>query len=156
MWGKLPVLSTTQQFPFSILITWGGNPQSWRICLFQSFDPPFVKGFIFDRKQLETRPNVWPGTIVRSRQLMASDGPVANIKMTRHGYDDVIREFAKRVVDTRWTTASPDLVQPQSMTRLPKPPRKAHDTLVAGSSVAWDRRSSGECRLIPLLPVPLL
>jgi hypothetical protein len=32
---------------------------------------------------------------------MASDGPVANIKMTRHGYDDVIREFVTRVVDTQ-------------------------------------------------------
>ncbi len=92
--------------------------------------PPFVKGPIFDRKQFETRPNVWPGTIVRLRQLMASDGPVANIMMTRHGYDDVIRKFAKRVVDTRWTAAGP--------------------------SVAWDRRSSEECRLIQLLPVPLL
>jgi hypothetical protein len=39
---------------------------------------PFVKGLIFDRKQFETRPNVWPGTVVRLRQLMASDGPVAN------------------------------------------------------------------------------
>jgi hypothetical protein len=113
MWSKLPVLSTTLQFLFSILITWG-----------------VVKGFFFDRKQFETRPNVWPGTIVRLRQLMASDGPVVNIKMTRHGYDDVIREFAKRVVDTSWTAA--------------------------GSSVAWDRRSSGECRLIQLLPVPPL
>jgi hypothetical protein len=55
----------------------------------------FVKGFFFDRMQFETRPNVWPGTIVRLRQLMASDGPVANIKITRHGYDDVIRKVRK-------------------------------------------------------------
>jgi hypothetical protein len=32
---------------------------------------------------------------------MASDGPVANIKMARHRYDDVIREFVKRVVDAK-------------------------------------------------------
>jgi hypothetical protein len=41
MWSKLPVLSTTQQFLFSILITWVATrpPQSWRICLFNRLTP---------------------------------------------------------------------------------------------------------------------
>jgi len=97
MWSKLPVLSTTQQFPFSILITWGVDKTAHSPggFAFSNRLPPVRQGLIFDRKQFETRPNVWPGTIVRLRQLMASDGPAANIKMTRHGYDDVIRKFAK-------------------------------------------------------------
>jgi hypothetical protein len=63
MWSKLPVLSTTQQFPFSILSARGATrpPTVLADLPFQSFNPPFVKGFIFHWKQFETRPNVWPG-----------------------------------------------------------------------------------------------
>jgi hypothetical protein len=121
--------ATISVFYFDHLEVRQDRPQSWRIA-FSNRLPPVRQRALFDRKQFETRLNVWPGTVVRLRRLMASDGPVVNIKTTWHGYDDVIREFAKRVVDTRWTAAA--------------------------SSVAWDRRSSGECRLIQLLPVPLL
>jgi len=34
-------------------------------------------------------------------QFMSTDGAVAKMKVTPYGHDDVIREFAKKVVDTQ-------------------------------------------------------
>jgi alpha/beta superfamily hydrolase len=33
-------------------------------------------------------------------QFMATDGALAKLKLTQYGHDDVVREFAKKVVDT--------------------------------------------------------
>src|SRR5258707_14980659 len=134
MWGKLPVLSTTQlNFRFLFFIAWevnknarspGGFAFSNRLTLHSS-EGSFLTGS-FSKPALMSV--LVPFCVA---QFTATDGAAAIIKMTRHGHDDVIREFVKRVVDTQMeTTASPELVQPQSMTRLPRPRRKADRTPV--------------------------
>src|SRR5260370_13948042 len=104
MWGILPVLSTTRlNFRFLFFIAWEVNKSgrspgcfafSNRLTL-RSSEGSFLTGS-FTKPALVSV--LVPFCVA---QFTATDDAVANIKMTRHGHDDVIREFVKRVVDTQ-------------------------------------------------------